>query len=126
MEHIAALLRQGRVQVAGIQHSGKDRARQTAEIFATALNPTEGLTDCEGINPLDDVTAFAKRLDATANQMYVGHLPFMQRLVSYLMIGDPERVVIEFQNGGVVCLDHNFDNRCWIIKWNVVPNLGSI
>jgi len=126
VKHVVSLLQQGHVQVAGIQHSGKDRARQTAEIFAAALNPAQGLTNCEGINPLDDVTAFAKNLDTTANQMYVGHLPFMQRLVSFLMIGDPERVVVEFQNGGVVCLDYNVDNGCWTIKWNLVPNLGSI
>jgi len=123
VKHVASLLRQGRVQVAGIQHSGKDRARQTAEIFAAVLKPAEGLTDCSGLGPLDDVTMFAKRLDATANKMYVGHLPFMQRLVSYLTIGDPERMVIEFQNGGVVCLDYDVDTGSWIIKWAVVTSL---
>ena len=126
VKHVASLLQQGHVQVAGFQHSGKDRARQTAELFAAVLNPAQSVMDCEGINPLDDVTAFAKRLDATANQMYVGHLPFMQRLVSYVTIGDPEREVIEFQNGGVICLDYDFDNRYWLIKWHLVPNLRII
>jgi len=124
VKHVASLLQQGRIHVASIQHSGKDRARQTAELFAMAVNPVEGVLVCNGLDPLDDVTVFAKKLDAGADQMYVGHQPFMQRLVSYLITDKPERPVVEFQNGGVVCIDFDSDNKCWIIKWILVSNLS--
>ena len=124
VKHVASLLRQGRIHVASIQHSGKNRARQTAELFAMAVNPVEGVLACNGLDPLDDATLFAKKLDASADQMYVGHQPFMQRLVSYLITDNPERPVVEFQNGGVVCMDFDSDNKCWIIKWILVSNLS--
>ncbi|MDH3690196.1 MAG: phosphohistidine phosphatase SixA [Gammaproteobacteria bacterium] len=124
VRRVASLLKQGGVSVAGIQHSGKYRAKQTAEIFAAALKLAKGVTACEGINPLDDVTVFATRLDAAVDHLYVGHLPFMQRLVSCLITGDPERSVVTFQNGGVVRLDYNDESMSWIIKWVLVPNLA--
>ena len=45
------------VPVTCILHSGKNRARQTAKIFETALAPSDGLHAKSGLNPLDDVTA---------------------------------------------------------------------
>lgn len=124
VKHVASLLQQGRIHVASIQHSGKDRARQTAELFAMVVNPVAGVLACNGLDPLDDATSFAKKLDASADQMYVGHQPFMQRLVSYLITGEPECPVVEFQNGGVVCMDFDSDNKCWVIKWILVSNLS--
>ena len=64
------------VPVTCILHSGKKRARQTAEIFETALAPPEGLHTKSGLNPLDDVTALAGLIDSKENLMLVGHLPF--------------------------------------------------
>jgi phosphohistidine phosphatase len=124
VKHVASMLQQGRIHVASIQHSGKDRARQTAELFAMAVNPEEGVLVCKGLDPLDDVTVFAKQLDASADQMYVGHQPFMQRLVSYLVADEQARPVVAFQNGGVVCMDFDSDNECWIIKWILVSDLS--
>jgi len=123
VKYVASLLQQRDIHVAGIRHSGKDRAQQTADIFAKALNPEKGLVVSEGMDPLDDVAVFATQLDASEDQMYVGHLPFMQRLVSYLIVDDPERPVVEFNNGGVVCLDYDQGNNCWIIKWVIVPHI---
>lgn len=122
VKHVASTLQQGKIYVAGIRHSGKDRAQQTADIFARSLKPKKGVIECGGMNPMDDVKSFAKKLDATTNQMYVGHLPFMQRLVSYLITDDPKRPVVEFENGGVVCLDYDPGNECWVIKWVIVPH----
>jgi len=121
VKYVASLLQQGRVQVDGIHHSGKERALQTAMLFAKVLKLGD-VSSCDGINPMDDVTAFAKTLDTTMNQLYVGHLPFMQRLASYLITGDPKRPVIEFQNGGVVCLDNVSENNLWVIRWTLVPS----
>ncbi|MBI3989381.1 MAG: hypothetical protein HY347_07165 [candidate division NC10 bacterium] len=36
--------------------------------------------------------------------MLVGHLPHLSRLTSALLVGDPEREVIRFRMGAIVCL----------------------
>ncbi len=112
------------VPVVRIWHSGKKRARQTAEIFSSFLAPAEGLADVEGIKPLDDVTVFSDRLDSTADTMVVGHLPFMEKLVAYLITGTPDKPVFKFQNAGIVCLDSDPDSESWVIRWTLMPNIG--
>jgi len=113
-----------RVPVSCIRHSGKTRARQTAEIFAAALRPPEGVEEMANLNPLDDVTPVAAGLDPAANLMLVGHLPFLARLASYLIIGRTDPRVFKFQNGGIVCLDKDPDSSGWHIKWALMPQIG--
>jgi len=72
---------------------------------------------------LDDVAAFSGNLSVEDNVMRVGHLPFMQRLTSYLIIGSTEPAVFKFQNSGIVCLDRQQDSQKWIIKWTLMPNI---
>ena len=110
--------------VGKISHSGKKRAKQTAEIFASLLKPENGVEEIRGINPLDDVAALTGTLDAEDNVMLVGHLPFMERLTSYLIIGSTEPSVFRFQNGGIVRLDRKPDTQKWIIKWTLMPNIS--
>jgi phosphohistidine phosphatase len=111
-------------KVGKICHSGKKRARQTADIFAAGLHPRAGVVGIGGIDPLDDVAAFSKTLAAEDNTMLVGHLPFMERLTTYLILGATEPPVFKFQNGGIVCLDRMPDTRNWIIKWALMPHIG--
>ncbi len=111
-------------KVQRISHSGKKRAKQTAKIFNRFLNPPRGVEEISGINPLDDVSGFSKRLSVEENQMLVGHLPFMERLTSYLITGAIEPPVFKFQNGGIVCLDKHPDTQTWVIKWALMPNIG--
>ena len=113
---IAALAKGYRVPVASIFHSGKKRARQTAEIFASALNPGSGVAEMTGLNPMDDVQAFSKNLSPQDNCMFVGHLPFMEKLTAFLITRDEKRPVFQFQNGGIVCLDQYGDQNGWVIK----------
>jgi len=98
-ERIAQVAKGYGVHVSGIAHSGKTRARQTADIFASALRPEGGLQEISGLNPLDDVTAIA--IDSTEDRMLVGHLPFMERLTAYLITGSIERPVFKFQTAGI-------------------------
>ena len=109
---------------AAIKHSGKKRARQTAEIFAEALlGEKSTIEPISGIGPLDDVTAVANTLKTGDNLMLVGHLPFMERLAGVLIAGSAERLVFKFQNGGIVCLDKNPDAQWWFIKWTLMPSI---
>jgi phosphohistidine phosphatase len=112
------------VRPAAIKHSGKKRARQTAEIFAGALLGEMGKVEpVSGIDPLDDVAAVANTLKTGDNLMLVGHLPFMERLTGFLITGSAESLVFKFQNGGIVCLDKNPDARRWFIKGALVPGI---
>jgi len=111
------------VPVARILHSGKKRARQTAETFARHLAPPDGVAAVEGINPLDDVIPFGDRLDSTADTMVVGHLPFMEKLAAYLVTGKVDRPVFKFQNAGIVCLDIHPDAGTWVVRWALMPNI---
>jgi phosphohistidine phosphatase len=122
VERMAALSGDHNVSISEIKHSGKKRARETAEIFAQALNPGGGVHKMEGLAPLDDVTKLNVKADQ--NVMLVGHLPFMEKLTSYLVTGTPDKPrVIKFQNGGVVCLDRDEETNSWFIKWTLFPRL---
>jgi phosphohistidine phosphatase len=123
VERIAGVAKNYGVKVALIKHSGKKRAMQTAEIFANALQPDKGVQESSGLNPLDDVTSVAENLSSIEETMLVGHLPFMERLTSYLLTGSTEKVVFKFQNGGIVCLDQNPEDRSWFIKWALMPKI---
>lgn len=122
VERIANVAKGYAVTVSTIKHSGAKRALETAEIFADALKPPQGLQEISGIAPLDDVTRL--RPNAGDNVMLVGHLPFMERLTSYLTTGSEDNTVFKFQNGGIVCLDEDVGKRSWHIKWALMPNIG--
>ena len=111
-----------RVPVSRIVHSGKTRAEETARIFRDILRVDAPLENRDGIGPLDDVTDPGARIDPESNMMIVGHLPYMERLVSFLTAGNPELQVIRFQNSGIVCLDR--DERGWFIRWTLKPHNG--
>ena len=110
-----------RVSVTMIEHSGKARAQETADIFASRLHPKKGTVKRDGINPMDAVTAVASEIEPTDDLMLVGHLPFMQKLASFLITGSQEPAVIKFQNSGIVYLDKDPDSGAWHIKWTLMP-----
>ena len=123
-ERIANQAKDDGVTVSQIRHSVKTRARQTAEIFAGALNPKQGIREVSGIKPLDDVAEYAANIDPVENVMLVGHLPFMERLTSFLIIGSIDKPVFKFQNSGIVCLDKDPEAQAWVIRWALMPKIG--
>ncbi|GBC61125.1 phosphohistidine phosphatase SixA [Desulfonema ishimotonii] len=112
------------VRVSKILHSGKKRAFQTAEIFAEALSPAEGMAGTAGLKPTDDPEAFAEKFRPEDNVMLVGHLPFMEKMAGFLITGDPGLPVFQFQNGGIVCLDTYPGTEDWVIRWALMPRIG--
>ena len=110
------------VKIAKVFHSGKKRAEQTALIMAETLGPGIGIEPVANISPMDDVKILADQLDSDANHMVVGHLPYMEKLVSYLTSGKEEPKVLKFQNSGIVCLDK--DESGWFIRWTLNPNIS--
>jgi phosphohistidine phosphatase len=123
VKRIAGVAAQYGINVSKILHSGKTRARQTAQIFASSLNVRNEIEETKGMKPLDDVVRFAEKINASDHIMLVGHLPFLEKLTSYLVVGSDEKSVFKFQNGGIVCLDKEPDSQSWIIKWALMPNI---
>ena len=124
VERIAQSAKKYNVPVKSIMHSGKRRAQQTAEIFNQYLQTGTEVESILGIAPMDDVTAFAQQLQPESETMIVGHLPFMGKLTGYLTTGDESKLVFDFQNAGVVCLDKSSENTYWLIKWSLLPMIG--
>jgi phosphohistidine phosphatase len=118
---MAEMAAEQNVQVSRIIHSGKKRALQTAEIFVKALEPEAGIIKGPGLAPLDDVSVFASTLNNEETIMVVGHLPFMERLVSYLVAASADTPVIKFQNSSIVCLDMDNETEQWFIRWIQFP-----
>jgi phosphohistidine phosphatase len=123
-EQIAKLAKDAGVAVYQIRHSVKTRARQTAEIFAGALNPKQGIREVNGIKPLDDVAAYAADIDPAEDIMLVGHLPFMERMTAFLITESIDKTVFKFQNSGIVCLDKDPQAQAWVIQWALMPKIG--
>ena len=119
---IAQVAKTYAIPVKEICHSGKTRAEQTADVFNEYLAPEQGVSRIDGIKAMDDVTLFAGSLDSGSDTLYVGHLPFMEKLTSYLICGSAENRVFKFQNSGIVCMDRDEDG--WFIKWSLNPDIS--
>ena len=124
VRRIAKVARDYGVTVGRILHSGKKRARQTAEILADVLKPGGGIEKIGGIKPLDDVAEFAPQVDLTTNTLVVGHLPFLERLTSFLITGRQEPIVFKLQNGGMLCLDRIENQDAPAVKWALMPTVS--
>lgn len=116
VELVGAFLRRMDVTLRHVCHSGKTRARQTAELLSAEIG-LDCVSELDGMKPDDDVVEFAEGLED--NTMYVGHLPHMGRLVSYLVAGDEDADVVAFSSGGMVCVGK--DETGYHIKWFVTP-----
>jgi phosphohistidine phosphatase len=116
VEAVAAQLADSDLMIGKIYHSGKTRAEQTAQVFSKLLGSGDTIK-VDGMSPNDDVIAFSASLEDGA--MYIGHLPHMEKLLSYLTTGNENSGVLKFTNGGVVCVDLD----CKQVLWCLVPGI---
>lgn len=117
---IAEFLKEKSIQVDAVWHSPKKRAVQTAHIFSETVASPE-IQERKDLNPLDPVTPVRKVIEPLAkNLMIVGHLPFLQKLVSLLLSGAEDKQLISISNSGVICLEHT---DSWKLLWAVTPGL---
>lgn len=89
-----------------IIHSSKLRARQTAKIFGYRLGVHAArVRERTGLKPHDDPAPIAEMLELDRRPvMIVSHLPFLNRLTSLLLVGDPDRLQFQFSDAGAVIL----------------------
>ena len=119
VETVAALLARGQPPVSRIVHSGKTRARQTADILAGHLTSGQPVEAAAGLDPNDAVDPWVETANGwTEDRLLVGHQPFLGKLVSRLVLGE-ERTVVDYQPGTVVCLE-----RASAGDWRIVGMLG--
>lgn len=116
---VAKFLQGSETSLDSIFHSGKLRAAQTAEIFATALN-ISSTSVIDGLSPNDDVTLLAQDLNII-NALYIGHLPHLEKLVTYLITGNDGDSVISFKNSAVACLEKH--DTHYQLQWYLTPDL---
>ncbi|GAB4267708.1 MAG: phosphohistidine phosphatase SixA [Candidatus Rifleibacteriota bacterium] len=121
--HMASVAEYYMLPVRKIVHSDKLRSRQTAEIFAKKLRLEEKLESDVRLSPAAQVKDFAADLTPDMNTMFVGHLPFMQKLLSLLVTGSEEHRIFAFQNSGIICLDKDNAAQEWHIKWTLSRNI---
>ena len=115
----------GRMEVSRVIHSGKTRAQQTAELLVGSVAGELPVEAIDGINPNDSVEAFAQQvMNWNENVLVVGHLPFMAKLVTWLVIDSVDVSLVSYQPGSVVCLESAEDGH-WQLQWMIRPELLS-
>ena len=123
VERLAAFLARAGVRVERVIHSGKRRAAQTAERLSRAIAPGVEPEASGLIDPNDNPKAFDWQSESWGQDcLVVGHLPFMARLVSHLLIDDENRPTVAFEPGSVVCLERG-DAARWPVCWVIRPEL---
>jgi len=119
VERISLYLKGIGVTINRFYHSGKTRAMETAQIFAGHIGDGS-ISELPGMNPDDDVKKFIKILKED-DAMYVGHLPHLEKLISYLITGNEEAGVVKVTNSGVICL--NRDTSGFHVEWYLKPSM---
>lgn len=110
------------VRVDAVWHSGKTRARETAEIFAESLAHDGAVRRKEWLGPLDDPRKAVEAAEENGESvLLVGHLPYMSRLPSLLLAGNPEAEVVDVRCSGIGALRRSDEG--WSLRWYLRPEV---
>ena len=117
-ERLAAAVHARGVRPACIWHSGKLRARETAEPFWRVCNPDATFTAIRGLQPTDLPDMLRTQMaDETRVICVVGHFPHLPRTLALLTTGD-ESSSVEFPQHGAVALER-VDMFRWREAWRL-------
>ena len=117
---LAAAAAENGLKPALIWHSGKLRARQTAEAYWRACNPLSTFAAARGLLPDDPPVWMRDQLAGdTRTIALVGHMPHMPRLLRLLVTGDAEAPHLLFPEHGCVVLEADGDR--WKEIWRLEP-----
>ncbi len=123
VEKVAVALKSLNLRIDSHWHSGKTRARLTAEILHPSIASSCELIERDGLSPNDPVGDLKQVIEeGGADIMIVGHLPFLNRLAALLVIADENSDVVTFQNGGILCLEYRETDN-WSIVWMIIPEV---
>lgn len=120
-EALGAFLAARGVSADTVYHSGKTRARQTAEPLASALGA--GIKEIDGIGGGDGARAFARCATTFDHDaVLVSHMPFVERIVSAMAGGNESAGAVDFEPGAAVCMTKTQEHG-WSIEWMLRPRM---
>ena len=123
VEALGGILREAGVSVERVLHSGKGRARQTAEALARLLSTHTPPATRSGLAPRDRVSAIVAGIAEWAgDSLLVGHQPFLGRLGSALLTGREKGMHLGFVPGAAVCVTRD-EHGHWTLSWMLTPGL---
>ena len=126
VEHLAADAAARGVKPAVIWHSGKLRAKETAEAFWRACNPFAEFSASRDLQPDDSPQWMRDRLRGEARDILIaGHYPHLPRLLTLLLAGPGLHTVASFPLNGVVALKTDDDGETFSEEWRRDPRGDS-
>jgi phosphohistidine phosphatase len=118
VERIAAQAAGLGAKPAVVWHSGKLRAKQTAEAFWRACNALAELSASRDLQPDDPPQWMRDRLRAEPRDILIaGHFPYLPRLLALLVTGGEAGVV--FPEHGIVALETRDEGETWQERWRI-------
>jgi phosphohistidine phosphatase len=118
VERVAAKAAANGAKPAIVWHSGKLRAKQTAEAFWRACNALAELSATKDLQPDDPPQWMRDRLRGEARDVAIaGHFPHLPRLLALLVTGGEAGV--SFPPHGVVALSTDDDGETWKEIWRL-------
>jgi phosphohistidine phosphatase len=119
VDRLAALAAQRGIAPDVVWHSGKLRARQTAEAFWRTCNPLAEFAATKDLQPGDPPIWMRDRLRAEGRDiLIVGHFPHLPRLIA-LLLGEADGAPGEFPPHGVVALETGDEGASWQESWRL-------
>jgi len=124
VERVARVASRLELGIGEIRHSGKLRARQTADIMAAQLRPGTRVVAARGLSPKDDPGRTADEMaGALEPLLLVGHLPHLGCLTARLLTGQDEPAVLSFRMAALVALRR--DPEGWRLAWVLTPEMAT-
>ena len=118
---VASHLAEQELKIAHLWHSPRDRAVQTAAIYADLLKvPKTAIEAKKSLGPDGDAEALYQEIvDAKLENLFVvTHLPLLEEFVSLLVTGSDHLPHVAFSTGSVVCFEYK---EIWKWLWSVNP-----
>ena len=117
-ERLAALAAARGAKPDVVWHSGKLRAKQTAEAFWRACNALAELSATRDLQPDDPAQWMRDRLrNETRDILLAGHFPYLPRLLALLVTGGEAGA--DFPLHGVVALVTDDEGETWREVWRL-------
>ncbi|HUK34579.1 MAG TPA: hypothetical protein VLV86_11740 [Vicinamibacterales bacterium] len=123
VDHLAQYAAAQGVKPAVIWHSGKLRAKETAEAFWRACNPFAEFSATRDLQPDDPPQWIRDRLRGESRDILIaGHYPHLPRLLALLIGAGPDRTDLQtFPQNGVVVLASGDEGETFSEEWRRDP-----
>ena len=120
MRAVAARAAEKGAKPAVVWHSGKLRARQTAQEYWRTCNALAEFAATRDLQPSDQPTWMRDRLlGETRDIMIVGHYPHLPALHSLLLTGEIGSAQVSFPQHGIVALQSSDGGETWMEIWKL-------